>query len=215
METLWCRGRSMISEFYDLKSLGVPTWLMTVRSLKSVEPSHVKPLFDKSKLYSTTVNYSDDQNYTVAERDQINMAYAIKSADINWLREHMFDAGYHSQEQMCQNYQLFKSVFVWILPSYPVDCKLTNRLLCRILSHAHTIDEIFYHWSWYVFPRILEHFEFMEDAITFLIEASQSINRDPHVWEGHPDKDCLLFSFRFTPFKRLAFGKFICTKLIK
>ena len=140
------------------------------------------------------MTYSEDQKYPAALRDQINMAYAIKTADISWLKEHMFDAGYHSQEQMCQNYQLFKSVFVWILPSYPVDCKLTNSHLCRMLSKAHTIDEIFYHWSWYVFPRILEHFTQMENAITFLIEASQSINRDPHVWEGHPDKDCFIFN---------------------
>ena len=44
------------------------------------------------------------------EVEQLNMASAIVSADIDWLKINMFDPGVQSQEEICYNYQLFKHV---------------------------------------------------------------------------------------------------------
>ena len=153
-----------------------------------VEPVHFRPLFDKAKLYATE-SYSTDEHLTSEERKQINVAYAIKTADVEWLKENMFEPNYHSQDQVCDNYQLFKHVFAWLLPLYPTNCDATNRTLCQLLGQVHKIDEIFYHWSWYAFPHIIQHFTYVDEAVTFLIAASTTINLTPHTWEGQPDKE--------------------------
>ena len=78
-------------------------------------------------------------------------------------------------------------VFVWLLPCFPTNCQSTTEKLCKILATVHKVNETFYHWSWYIFPRILEHYTYMDEAISFLMTAAQNLNASPHIWEGHPD----------------------------
>ena len=121
------------------------------------------------------------------EAEQINTAYAIRMADLEYLEETMFNPNTLAASWLYYNYDLFKHVFVWILPHFPTNSKEWNVKLCKLLSGAHKINDMFYHWTWYVFPRILEHYTFVYESIEFLIEAAVSINLEEHVWQGEID----------------------------
>ena len=127
------------------------------------------------------------QYFHPKEAEQINTAYAIKTADIEYLKERMFNVDSLSTGKLYSNYALFKHVFVWILPHFPTSCKSFNSSLCRLLSESHKINGMFYHWAWYVFPRIMEHYTDVNESIEFLIEAAVTINLEEHVWQGEVD----------------------------
>ena len=125
--------------------------------------------------------------FSVLEAEQINTAYAIKMADLDYLKETMFNPNNLATPWLYYNYALFKHVFVWILPHFPTDSVEWNISLCKLLSGAHKINDMFYHWAWYVFPRIMEHYTFVHESIEFLIEAAVTINLEEHVWQGEID----------------------------
>ena len=128
----------------------------------------------------------NNQYFTKSEAEQINMATVIKKCDLAYL-EAIFDPNTASTAQIHYNYSLFKQVFAWILPHFPTQSKTFNQNLAKLMSSVHRLNDVFYHWSWYVFPRVLEHFTMVDDCMQFLLEASTQINEDPHSWEGEVD----------------------------
>ena len=128
----------------------------------------------------------NNQYYTKSEAEQINMATAIKQCNLAYL-ERIFDPNITNTTEVHYNYCLFKHVFAWILPHFPTQSGAFNQKLAKLLSSVHRINDVFYHWSWYVFPRVLEHFTMVDDCLQFLLEASIQINEDPHRWEGEAD----------------------------
>ena len=128
----------------------------------------------------------NNQYLTKSEAEQINMATAIKTCDLAYL-EATFDPNTATTTEVDYNYCLFKHVFAWILPHFPTQSTDFNQKLAKLLSSVHRINDVFYHWSWYVFPRVLEHFTMVDDCLQFLLEASIKINDEPHRWEGDVD----------------------------
>ena len=128
----------------------------------------------------------DGRYFSLLEAEQINMCLAIKTGDIEWMKEKMFNP-HLSSSWIYYNYALFKSVFAWSIPHFPSSCKDFNKILCKFLGNIHKINDVFYHFAWYVFPRILEHYTHVSEAIDFLIEAATVINLEEHVWHGEVD----------------------------
>ena len=149
--------------------------------------------------------------FSQLEAEQINTARAIITADLDWIKSIMFDPNTLATPWLYYNYALFKHVFVWILPHFPTNDAKFNVTLCRLLSQIHTINDMFYHWSWYVFPRIMEHYTEVHASIEFLLEAVTTINADEHVWQGERDDVATISLGRrprpiFHLFWRLAFS---------
>ena len=65
--------------------------------------------------------------------------------------------------------------------------KAFNKSLSNLLGNLHKINDVLYHFAWYVFPRILEHYTHVSESINFLIEAATTINLEEHVWQGEID----------------------------
>ena len=128
----------------------------------------------------------DGQYFSAEEAEQINCCFAIKNADTTWLKENMFNQNL-SSSSIYYNYALFKSVFVWIIPHFPTNSKDFNKKLCNLFANLHKINDVLYHFAWYIFPRTLEHYTHLSEAIDFLIEAATTINLDEHVWHGEVD----------------------------
>ena len=55
------------------------------------------------------------------EAEQVNFAYAIISADIDWLKRNTFNPETVATRSLHYNYALFKHVFVWVLPHFPTN----------------------------------------------------------------------------------------------
>ena len=125
----------------------------------------------------------DGRYFSQLEAEQINMCFAIKTGDIEFLKEKIFNPNLDSS-WIRYNYALFKSVFVGSIPHFPSSCKSFNKTLCNFLGNIHKINQLFYHFAWYVFPRILEHYTHVSEAIDFLIEAATVINLEEQVWHG-------------------------------
>ena len=65
----------------------------------------------------------DGHYYSVLEAEQINCCFAIKSGDITWIKDNMFNQNL-SSSWIYYNYNLFKSVFAWIIPHFPTKSKV-------------------------------------------------------------------------------------------
>ena len=122
------------------------------------------------------------REFTVDQVEQINMAFAIKTGDLEGLKQQFFNDNL-LDSKVNKNYAVFKKVFTNILRYLPTESEEMNKNLCHLLGNAHRIHEVFYHWSWYMFPKVLEHFTSPE----FLLEASTTVNAEVHVWQGVPD----------------------------
>ena len=88
---------------------------------------------------------------------------------------------------MAKIYSLFKHVFFWTLEALKPEDESTDDILCFWLSEIHTMNNIFYHWSWYVFVKILKFYEKPEHKIRFLFNISSKINEIDHTWGTVPD----------------------------
>lgn len=66
-------------------------------------------------------------------------------------------------------------------------CSQTSGKINPLQGNLHTINAVFYHFSWYVFPRILECYTYAMDEIDFLIEAATVLNLEEHSWQGEID----------------------------
>ena len=54
----------------------------------------------------------------------------------------------------------------------------------KLLSELHQVDQIFYHWSWYIFPRVLEFYDDPHHKLRFLFQYAIEINATDHSWDN-------------------------------
>ena len=154
-----------------------------------IDPDFIEPVMsmdvsddDFSVIEPNNWGPVGDRYFSQREAEQINAAFAIKTGDLEWLELNMFNPNTTTTPWLYYNYALFKHVFIWLLPNFPTNSKPFNATLCNLLANVHTINDMFYHWAWYVFPRIMEHFTFVHESIEFLIEAAVTINLKEHIW---------------------------------
>ena len=141
---------------------------------------------DESMLEPNRFGPIDGRYFSVLEAEQVNCCHAIKTGDITWLKDNLFNQNL-SSSWIYYNYALFKSVFAWIIPHFPTNSKDFNKKLCNLLGNLHKINDVLYHFAWYIFPRTLEHYTHVSESIDFLIEAATTINLEEHVWQGEID----------------------------
>ena len=135
------------------------------------------------------LKYGPDENgdyFTMKQAEQINMAVAIKKADLEYLENEFFNINTIEYKYRQMNYCLFKHVFFWLLDEWtPEDIEL-DITISTLLEKIHQVDQLFYHWAWYVFPRILDFYETPDQKIRFLLRCV-NINNTDHVWNNLPD----------------------------
>ena len=68
----------------------------------------------------------------------------------------------------------------------PADEKVDD-IIGKMLSELHQIDQIFYHWSWYIFPRVLEFYSDPFTKLRFLFKYGIDINATDHSWDNLVD----------------------------
>ena len=124
--------------------------------------------------------------YTLRQAGQLNMALAIKKMDFKYLKEELFNPEKTELKYLQMNYCLFKHVFFWLLDEWSPEEEENDERFCILLEKMHQINELFYHWSWYVFPRILDFYNTPEQKIRFLYKCTK-INSTEHVWDNLPD----------------------------
>ena len=135
------------------------------------------------------INYGPDEDgkyYTNKQADQLNMAHAIKQADLEYLKQEYFNGNSHDYRFIQMNYCIFKHVFMWLLDEWSPENEEHDDVFHTLLEKAHQINQIFYHWGWYVFPRILDFYETPDQKIRFLYKCTE-INNMEHVWNDLPD----------------------------
>ena len=119
--------------------------------------------------------------------EQINMAYAIRTMDFVWLRTVAFNANVNSIRDMHYNYALFKHVFLWLLDAASPEKPDIDEAIASMIGKMHTVDQMFYHWGWYMFPMVLNHYNHPTTLIRFLKNHSLCINEIIHRWNGMED----------------------------
>ena len=65
----------------------------------------------------------------------------------------------------------------------PADEKVDD-VIGKLLSELHQVDQIFYHWSWYIFPRVLEFYSDPYQKLRFLFKYGIEINAKDHSWNN-------------------------------
>ena len=65
----------------------------------------------------------------------------------------------------------------------PADEKVDD-VIGKLLSELHQVDQIFYHWSWYIFPRVLEFYSDPCQKLRFLFKYGIEINAKDHSWNN-------------------------------
>ena len=168
--------------------VGDTVWQNLSPRLRAVYES--RPIYDEQgfiypddlSIDARMVQDKDGREFTVDQAEQVNMAFAIKTGDLDGLEKQFFNDNL-LESKVNKNYAVFKKVFTNILPHLPTESEEMNKNLCRLLGNAHRIHEVFYHWSWYMFPKVLEHFTSPE----FLLEAATTVNVNEHVWQGVSD----------------------------
>ena len=82
------------------------------------------------------------------------------------------------------SYALFKHTFLSLLDLWnPADEKVDD-VIGKLLSELHQVDQIFYHWSWYIFPRVLEFYSDPSQKLRFLFKYGIEINAKDHSWNN-------------------------------
>ena len=135
------------------------------------------------------MHHGPDENneyYTQKQAEQINMAIAIKNMDLNFLKTEFFNPNTTDYKYRQMNYCLYKHVFFWLLDEWNPEDEKYDDIFCSLLEKIHQIDQLFYHWAWYVFPRILDFYRTPNQKIRFLYKCID-INNTDHVWNNLPD----------------------------
>ena len=65
----------------------------------------------------------------------------------------------------------------------PADEKIDD-IIGKLLLELHQVDQIFYHWSWYIFPRVLEFYDDPHHKLRFLFKYAIEINATDHSWDN-------------------------------
>ena len=133
--------------------------------------------------------YGPDENgdyFTQKQADQINMAVAIKKIDLEYLENEFFNPETVDYKYRQMNYCTFKHVFFWLLDEWTPENENLENIFSTLLEKVHQVDQLFYHWAWYVFPRILDFYRTPEQKIKFLYKCID-INNTDHVWNNLPD----------------------------
>lgn len=82
------------------------------------------------------------------------------------------------------SYALFKHTFISLLNVWNPDDEKTDDIIGKLLSELHQVDQIFYHWSWYIFPRVLEFYSDPSHKLRFLFKYGIEINAKDHSWDN-------------------------------
>ena len=135
------------------------------------------------------INYGPDEEgdyFTLAQAGELNMAVAIKKTDFRYFKEELFNTNKIELNHLQMNYCLFKHVFFWLLDTWSPEDEENDAKFCILLEKMHQTHQLFYHWAWYVFPRILDFYNTPEQKIRFLYKCT-NINNTEHVWNDLPD----------------------------
>ena len=135
------------------------------------------------------LQYGPDENgdyFTQKQAEQINMAVAIKKVDLDYLENEFFNPNTVDYKYRQMNYCIFKHVFFWLLEEWSPEDEKLDQIFSELLEKIHQVDQLFYHWAWYVFPRILDFYETPAQKIRFLYKCV-NINNTEHVWNNLPD----------------------------
>ena len=85
------------------------------------------------------------------------------------------------------HYSLFKHVFFWLLECWDSQNEEVDHIIGTLLAEMHQLDQMFYHWSWYVFPRVLDFYQQPSSKLRFLFKYAVSLNQVDHSWNNLPD----------------------------
>ena len=166
------------------KLIGTTKYIHEDESLAKADVENL--LYDQDGLL---VNYGPDEQgeyYTSKQADQLNMAHAIKKADLEYLKDKFFNGNEHEYKFIQMNYCTFKHVFMWLLDEWSPENEEHDHTFHTLLEKAHQVHQILYHWAWYVFPRIMDFYNTPEQKIRFLYKCAE-INNTDHVWNNLPD----------------------------
>ena len=63
----------------------------------------------------------------------------------------------------------------------------SDKIIGFWLCEAHKLHVLFYHWSWYIFTKILQFYEDPICKLRFLFHISTKLNESDHAWGNVPD----------------------------
>lgn len=133
---------------------------------------------------SEYINLNLLEPFTREHAAKLNMALAIRNLDFDYFREELFNANLLSFYDMHYNYALFKHTFLTLLTVWNPSDEKVDDIIGKLLSELHQVDQIFYHWSWYIFPRVLELYSEPHEKLRFLFKYGIEINDKDHSWNN-------------------------------
>ena len=135
-------------------------------------------------------NYGPNKNgewFTQEQAEQMNMALMIRTLDFDYFKEKLFNMNSFEVKTLQYNYSLYKHVFFWLLECWNPNDEDVDNVICTLLEKMHQENQLFYHWSWYVFPRVLDFYQHPKQKLRFLFKCAVSVNDTDHAWNNLPD----------------------------
>ena len=166
---------------------GYKMWTMSMKVLHEELLLTDRYLVENPEAPNEERNYGPNRKgkwFTKEQAEQLNMALMIRTLDFDYCKEKLFN---FNQETLQYNYSLFKYVFVWLLECWDPNDEDVDNVICTLLEKMHQENQMFYHWSWYVFPRVLDFYEDPQQKLRFLFQCCVSLNDVNHTWNNQTD----------------------------
>ena len=169
---------------------GYKIWTMSMKVLHEELLITDRYLVENPEAPTEERKYGPNINgewFTKEQAEQLNMALMIRTLDFDYCKEKLFNVNSFNQETLQYNYSLFKYVFVWLLECWDPNDEDVDNVICTLLEKMHQENQMFYHWSWYVFPRVLDFYEDPQRKLRFLFKCCVSLNDVNHIWNNQTD----------------------------